>query len=563
MALLKALIGWIARHFALWLLLIAALLVWNAWSAGARHDAKARGLEQVAAQIETERKVAQGELLALQRRTGIATRQTLIAERQRRQAELAALEGERRSDANRKLSIVTLDTDAVLADQTLELRIAALAREIAIIERALASADAKSAGDAARIALTEARGPVNAAARRCVAADRANDAFETQNRLRSITGEVLGEGERLRRAEREACDDYLAARARRDGAERALADARGRAAELTAQGEHFAKQRLAGGEAALQAAIASERGAAEGSVHGYIDRKWAEWGMAAILWQALVALLLIVAAPYLIRLAFWFVLAPMAERRPAIRIRVPGGNPVPMLPAERSRTSLSVVLAKGEELLVRQDYLQSTSAGGAKDTRWLLDMAHPLSSLASGLYFLTRVRGEGTATTISAVSDPFAEVTMVTLPQGGATVLHPRALAAVIQPVGQTIRVTSHWRFTSINAWLTLQLRYLVFHGPARLVVKGGRGIRVEAAIAGRVFGQDQLVGFSADLAYAVARTETFWPYFLGREPLLKDRVLSGQGMLLVEEAPMAGRRARLRHGLEGTFDAALKAFGL
>lgn len=563
MALLKALIGWIARHFVLWLLLIAAILVWNAWNAGARHDAKAEGLERIAVEVEAQRETAQGELIALQRWTGTATRQTLIAERQRRHAELAALKGERRSDASRKFSIVTLDNDAVLADQTRELRIAALAREIAIIERALATADAKSAGDAARIALAEAQAPVKAAARRCVAADRANDAFETQNRLRSITGEVLGEGERLRRAEREACDDYLAAKARRNGAERALADARSRAADLAAQGERFATRRLAGGEAALQAAIASERGAAEGSIHGHVKHKWAEWGMAAIMGQALVALLLIVAAPYLVRLLFWFVLAPMAERRPAIRIRVPGGNPVPMPPADRSRTSLSVVLAAGEELLVRQDYLQSTSAGGTKDTRWLLDMAHPLSSVASGLYFLTRVRGEGTATTISAVSDPFAEVTLVTLPQGGATVLHPRALAAVVQPIGQPMRVTSHWRFGSINAWLTLQLRYLVFHGPARLVVKGGRGIRVEPAEAGRVFGQDQLAGFSADLAYAVARTETFWPYFLGREPLFKDRVLSGQGMLLVEEAPMAGRRGGLRHGLEGAADAALKAFGL
>jgi hypothetical protein len=123
--------------------------------------------------------------------------------------------------------------------------------------------------------------------------------------------------------------------------------------------------------------------------------------------------------------------------------------------------------------------------------------------------------------------------------------------------------ITSHWRLNSLNAWLTLQFRYLVFHGPARLVLKGGRGVRVEAAERGRVFGQDQLVGFSADLAYSVTRTETFWPYFLGREPLLKDRVIAGNGVLIVEEAPFTARNGEVRRGLEGMIDAGMKAFGM
>jgi hypothetical protein len=125
------------------------------------------------------------------------------------------------------------------------------------------------------------------------------------------------------------------------------------------------------------------------------------------------------------------------------------------------------------------------------------------------------------------------------------------------------LRITSHWRLGSLNAWLTLQLRYLVFHGPVRLVLKGGRGVRVEAAEQGRVFGQDQLVGFSADLSYSVTRNETFWPYFLGREQLFKDRVMVGDGVLIVEEAPFTARRGEVRRGLEGLIDAGMKAFGM
>jgi len=95
-------------------------------------------------------------------------------------------------------------------------------------------------------------------------------------------------------------------------------------------------------------------------------------------------------------------------------------------------------------------------------------------------------------------------------------------------------------------------------------VLKGGRGIRVERADQGRIFGQDQLIGFSVDLAYSVVRTEPFWPYFVGREGLLKDRVDAGAGILIVEEAPMAdGGRRNVKCGLEGMIDAGMKMFGL
>ena len=123
--------------------------------------------------------------------------------------------------------------------------------------------------------------------------------------------------------------------------------------------------------------------------------------------------------------------------------------------------------------------------------------------------------------------------------------------------------IRSHWRIFSLNAWLTMQLRFFSFHGPGRLIVKGGRGIRVERADKGRIFAQDQLVGFSADLAYSVTRTETFAPYLFGQEPLLKDRVEGGSGLLVIEEAPLSMRSGRERRGLEGMIDAGLKAFGL
>lgn len=284
--------------------------------------------------------------------------------------------------------------------------------------------------------------------------------------------------------------------------------------------------------------------------------------LCSILVTAALILAGILATPLLIRFALYFVLAPLAQRRPPISLRHGEDVSHPVL-FQASATSVPVTLEVDEELLVRQGFLQSTSTKGHKRTRALLDWRHPFSSLASGLCFLTWIVGEGESTTISAVRDPLAEVAVLDLTHRGACVLHPRALVAIVKKTDRRLRVASHWCLFSPHAWLTLQLRYLMFHGPCLLVLKGGRGIRVERAESGRLFGQDQLVGLSPDLAYTVAQTETFWPYFLGRESLFKDRVDAGGGIVIIEEAPLGGGRSVPRRGLEGALDVALKAVGL
>jgi hypothetical protein len=344
---------------------------------------------------------------------------------------------------------------------------------------------------------------------------------------------------------------------------KAAVDGRCQYAEKVTRAHNDALKQVQQAEAALRSANAAYSGALEtvqAKVSGVTLNPTRTF--RSILIAAAFLLAAIVVTPLLIRLLFYFGLAPFVQRRRPIDLGDHVGGAPPTL-ALASATSAPITLAAGEELLVRQGFLQSTSTRGSKRTRALLDWSHPLSSLASGLSFLTRIAGEGETTVISAVHDPLAEVAVVRLEGGGACVLHPRALVAVVKPSDHSLRITSHWRLFSLHAWLTLQLRYLMFHGPCRLVLKGGRGLRLEGAESGRIFGPDQLVGFSPDLAYTVARTETFWPYFMGRESLFKDRVDAGGGVVLIEEAPMGGGGRGPRKGLEGAFDVALKAFGL
>ena len=277
-------------------------------------------------------------------------------------------------------------------------------------------------------------------------------------------------------------------------------------------------------------------------------------------------LLAAMALPIGIKLLFYFVLAPLAARRPAICV-LPArhGHTLAVPGARISAVSQSLVLQPDEELLVHPDYLQSAPLAAAKSTRWLLDWSMPLTSLAAGLYALTRVLPHGAQPlVVSSTNDPLSEVGVLELPVGAALVLQPRNLVGLVKPQGQPLRITRHWMLGHLHAWLTLQLRYVVFHGPCRLLVKGCRGVRVEPPDAGRAINQDLTVGFSAHLHYATTRCETFAAYWLGQQALFNDRFTGESGVCVYEEMVPPQRRAGIGgRGLEGAGDAVLKAFGV
>lgn len=272
--------------------------------------------------------------------------------------------------------------------------------------------------------------------------------------------------------------------------------------------------------------------------------------------------------PVAIKALFYFVLAPLASRLGPIRI-LPNDEPAPLTQPATSAVSATVDIPPGMELLVQPDFLQSSSKPARKLTRWLLNPRLPFASIASGMFALTCVSPEGDAPTrvvVSSQRDPFSEIGVVPIPPGAAMVVHPRSLAGLLKPAGGAARITRHWRLGSLHAWLTLQLRYLVFHGPSTLLLKGCRGVRAEAPQPDqpRLINQAATLGFSANLEYRTVRCETFVPYLRGHEALFNDLFAGGPGWFLYEEMPARGGRYGVSgRGLEGLTDAVLKAFGI
>jgi hypothetical protein len=541
--------GWIARHALVFVLLVAAMALYgqyrDATGSAASLSASIQRIDGARAELTAEMERLRGQAV-----TGLddAQRQSLDAIDARIRTATAEREALIRRPP-RAADLFSAPQQTLVAGVRHDFRVETLSQEIAFLGtlRRNVESRGKALGLDRQIADLDAR----------IAADDANIAalpspLSPQRYIREgLQLRDLAEVYAERQATNRATRTKLVAARQQLGDIAELATPKVAVAEL--------KRYLA----PLETAAATQATRLEASAAREAERWYARLGIGDLLWPAFVLLLAIILTPFAIRTVFYWVLAPLAMLQRPIQL-LDSAVPIP-LPAERSAVSKPISLKTGEELLVRQGFEQTVSLAGAKATQWLLDARHPLSSLFSGLYFLTRIRGQpGDIVTVSATHDPFAEVALLTLPEGAAAVLQPRAIAGVVQPVAQPLRITSHWRLGTLNAWLTWQLRFLVFHGPAEIILTGGRGVRIEPALAGRSIGQDQLIGFSAGIAYSTGRTETFVPYLFGREPLLKDRIAAGSGVLIAEEAPMAGRaRKGVRRGLEGAADALLKVFGI
>jgi uncharacterized protein (AIM24 family) len=284
--------------------------------------------------------------------------------------------------------------------------------------------------------------------------------------------------------------------------------------------------------------------------------------------KALGILVVVTFAPLAIKAVWYWLLAPMVEKRPPIRIRNSGAG-APELKSDQSRRKISavsqeIVLQEGEELLVHPDFLQSSTSQGSKSTKWLLHNRYPFTSIAAGMVVLTRVRSLGAEPlTVSSRNHALSEIGVIELQAKEGLVLQPRSLVGIVHRTDHPIQIRRRWVF-GLSAWITLQFRYLIFEGPGKLLVQGCRGVRVEAAGSGRSIDQNATMGFSANLDYRPRRSETFSAYAMGVNGLFNDSFSGGSGYCVYEEMPYAGKRSGITgRGLEGLTDGLMKVVGI
>ncbi len=297
--------------------------------------------------------------------------------------------------------------------------------------------------------------------------------------------------------------------------------------------------------------------------------KWVVTPVKAVYPAALVVLASVILLPLALRPLLYYVGAPLAARRPPIRL-VPESNGRVDPPAAdnnsfRSSISQTLVVDREVELLVKPEYLQSVPDACSSRSRTVLRGSYFLTSIAAGLFNLTRVTSDTPQSVVlSAGRDSLTELAVLSLPEGSAMVFHPRSLVGVVQNTELPVKITSHWRILSLHAWMTFQFRYLVFHGPGILIARGARGVRIESVRGGRDLDQECTLGFSANLGHSTRRSQTFRAYLTGKKELLKDRFIGDSGYVVYEEMPSHGSRSGSgARGIEGALDSALKVLGI
>ena len=573
----RNLLAWVFRHLLALVLILLILIAGRylvppaaAWLAAQAEAARGVPAQRSALATARERfdawaEVRRGEIAA---QADTLSRTPVAGLRARRAAIDRSIEGQlqaRLSGGQLALAAAGGDSDRIFAHYRAGAEIALLERERSLVDSLLAARSARgSQADLAtrrRQAVLELRASYG---RWRTAADR----IQSLNRR-----PLAGARNFLCRTARPnvGCTHYRAleaARAERDAA--LAANRRARATieliDRTARAVGAARGHAEDASAAFEAqrdALAARTAELDRTAR----RNWILWVRQPVLETLPTALLILAGAifgPLLIKAFLYFVVAPVAARRPPIRLVADEGGQM-ATEGVPSAVSQRIPLQPGQELLVVPDAVQSTPHEASKATQWLLSWAMPLSSLASGMVALIRIRTRRPDfVLVSATRNPLAEIGIVTVGADSAMVLRPRALRGVVQPVGRPIRISRHWRLGHLSAWLTLQFRYLVFHGPCTLIVQGTRGVRLEAVGPGRGINQAATIGFSAGLAYSVRRSEAFGAYLIGKQELFNDSFAGAGGWCLYEEMPREGEKGGLwGRGISGLGDAVLKVFGI
>jgi uncharacterized protein (AIM24 family) len=296
--------------------------------------------------------------------------------------------------------------------------------------------------------------------------------------------------------------------------------------------------------------------------------RWIAAAWEKVKWYVIGGLAVVLLGPITWAALLYYGLASLAARGVALRL---GEQHAAGVEAGESRPGLEVALRPGERLLVRGRFLQASDEDLNRGTRFLLDWHMPFTSAACGLVELVELRHRGSdgerRVTLAGGGEEHVELSLVTLPAGASLILRPRYLAAVVVAGERRLQIRRHRRWLSWRAWVTGTVRHFEFTGPCRLVVAGGRGVRVERLESGegvpaRRLNRGVTIGFTPGLESRPARAETFWGFYRGRSRLFDD-VFCGRGVVLLQEAPLEGGQGGRRRAVTALREALLRLLGL
>ena len=281
--------------------------------------------------------------------------------------------------------------------------------------------------------------------------------------------------------------------------------------------------------------------------------------------KAFFILVSIVFSPLLVNGIIFFGLAKLVER--SYRVRLNDSSSMPLLEVCAPKDLIEVDLDASSELLLKPEFIRNVPDNLNANTRALFNYSIPITSLASGLYMLTRFRTKGrsesVAVKLSESSGTETKLSIIELEESSEVVLSPRHIVGIMQDKDKPLQIYSRWLLFKPSAWLAGQLRVLVLKGPAKIILQGTRGIFLQKVTPSRPCSCEGVIGYSANLVLESSRTETFWAFHRNKRELLKHRFSEADGAVLQEIHPQRKRVNISGWSFQRLGDVILSVFGI
>ena len=249
-----------------------------------------------------------------------------------------------------------------------------------------------------------------------------------------------------------------------------------------------------------------------------------------------------------VAMALYYGWAPLAAKGRPVQLRK---IDVELPKIGESAVGVEHSLWPGERLWVRKKFIQSADMALTRRQRILPDWKRPIAWLLCGSCGLVELRNERSdgerEVVFTSMKDRFAELAVVSVPDGGSFVVRAGFVMGLIADIGLAPVIRRHWRIRSWQSWVSGQFAYWEFYGPCRLVVSCVSPLlghtqestdeanpeSCRTALAG-------VVGFTPQLVLHPVRTEGFWRYYRRQTPLF-DLSLTGSGAYLTRELETRG----------------------
>jgi hypothetical protein len=290
-------------------------------------------------------------------------------------------------------------------------------------------------------------------------------------------------------------------------------------------------------------------------------------------WGAIISGAIFIIFPvgrWLRRLFVWFGPGAWVERRrkPLVFSAWRGGHEA--VTTGSNGVSLVMQVKEGEAAWFRDEYLDRTTR--PTGTRFgllpVFSKRFLLMSLIDGLWWMTVVKGDKenkTKFTVSATDDAASEFAVVEIPEQSSLLIRPRFIIGLTFPEQSPPKLRKHWRLTQLEAWCIGQLWFFELAGPARVVLRGSRGVLSHSSVSDESIesrlNPGSLIGFSPTVTLSIRRSESLWQYLANEAPFY-NYSFEGNGTFLTQETQEKSSHGGPLGWLASLGDALLKLAG-